>query len=311
MEFQMDGWKELLKTDPIPQLLEIEDPGLRNRIERDLLGIDHGPEKPLVEDSEYKTLVRRLKPDGSWRDSGRKKNEANWTFITSLRSMLCLLDLGSNFEDEVFDAGARYFIGTQTPDGDYRGAYGDDIPSPNYTGMVADVLFRGGEQYHESAYIALDWLIKIRRHDGGWAIPVLRSKSVKDPFSHCVTGMALRAFPSDPKRKYAEEALKAGKLLAESIFKPDNYPDRRQPEYWGKLSYPFWFTDALSALDVLGKLGFGLSDGRLQRAFDWVLKQQDKNGFWKSDFRKTCLEPDPWLTYSALKVIKFFADKEK
>jgi len=305
----MKSWKELIKADPIPKLLETEDTGLRNRICRDILETESEVEEPVVDDSEYKTLVRRQKPDGSWRESGRKKNEPHWTFITTLRTLYCLLDLGADGENEVFDAGAKYLIGTQTSDGDYRGAYGEDIPAPDYTGMAADVLFRGGKAYHESANTALDWLIGIRRKDGGWAIPVLRSNSPKDPFSHQVTGMALRAFPSDPQNRYAKEAKKAGKLLANNIFKPDNYPDRRQPEYWGKLCYPFWFTDALSALDVLGKLGYGLDEGRMQRAFDWVLKQQDREGFWRSDFRRTDMEADPWLTYAAIRVIKFFAEK--
>lgn len=307
----MSSWKELLKADPIPQMFEMKDDGLKNRIERDILGTVTGPEKPVSNDSHYKTLIRRQKPDGSWRESGRKKNEANWTFITTLRSLYYLLDLGADYKDETFDGGARFLIGTQTPAGDYRGAYGEDIPSPNYTGMVADVLFRGGEPYYESAIAGLEWLVDIRQNDGGWAIPGLRSDSKKDPSSHVVTGMALRAFPSDPENRYSKEARKAGKLLAKRIFKADNYPDRRQPEYWGKLSYPFWFTDALSVLDVLGKLGFGLDEGRMQRAFDWVLKQQDPEGFWKTDFRRNKMEPDPWLTYAALCVIKFFAEKDE
>lgn len=307
----MSNWKEILKADPIPELLDIDDDGLENRVKRDILEEDLGPEETITSDSHYKTLVRRQKPDGSWRESGRKKNETNWTFITTLRSLYCLLDLGANSEDEVFDDGAKFIMGTQTPDGDFRGAYGDDIPSPNYTGMVVDILFRGGEAYYDNAVAGLDWLIEVRRKDGGWAIPKLRSNSVSDPASHVVTGMALRAFPSDPESRYESEARKAGEILAKRIFKPDKYPDRRQPEYWGKLSYPFWFTDALSALDVLGKLGFGLEEGRMKRAFDWVINQQDDQGFWRSDFRRRNVEKDPWLTYAALRVIKFFAEKNE
>jgi len=304
------SWMDYLKSDPIPEILGSGDLGLINRINRDILDIPAGPEIPMTDDSQYKTLIRRQKPDGSWRESGRKKNERNWTFITTLRSLNILYDLGCRGSDEVFENGAKYLIGTQTAQGDFRGAYGEDIPSPDYTGMVIDILFRSGNEFLDSAYSGMKWLIENRRSDGGWAIPILRSNSKKDPSSHMVTGMALRAFPSDPKKIYSTEATKAGELLAKRIFKADKYPDRRQPEYWGKLSYPYRFTDALSALDVLGKLGFDISTGRMKRAFDWLIKQQDANGFWQTDFQKKRMEPDLWLTYTALRVIKFFAEKE-
>jgi len=298
-------WIALLKANPIPRLLKEHDIGLTNRIQRDLL--DNPSEsiaEPVIEDTTYKTLVRRQKPDGSWRESGRKKSEESWTFITTLRSLYKLIDLGGGQGVEVFDRGVKYILGTQTCDGDFRGAYGPDIPSPNYTGMVAEVLFRGGTEYYEPAMAAIKWLVDIRRNDGGWAIPILRSRAKKDPSSHVVTGMALRGFINEPEKRYWKEAEKAGELLSRCIFKADKYPDRRGVEYWGKLSYPFWFTDVLSTLDVLSGLGFDLSTGRMQRAFDWLLGQQDSDGYWHSDFRKNRKEPDPWLTFAALRTIK-------
>lgn len=301
----MCDWVAVLKVDPIPSLLEFNDLGLHNRVLRDILSSDEDyPDEPVVEDSAYKTLVRRQKPDGSWRESGRKKNEEVWTFITTLRSLYKLLDLGSEMGDEVFARGAHFLLSKQTPDGDFRGAYGADIPAPDYTGMALDVLLRG--KFDDDAPIdkAFEWLISVRRTGGGWAIPILRSHSKKDPSSHNVTGMVLRGFASDPKKRFKKEAEKAGIMLSNSIFKPDTYPDRRSVEYWGKLSYPYWFTDALSALDVLDRMGFDLSTGRMKRAYDWILKQQRDDGFWSSDFHKRNKQPDPWLTYAVLKTIK-------
>jgi len=307
----MSDWTAILKTNPIPKLLEIGELGLTNRIQRDLLDKKTGLAKePVVDDSEYKTLVRRQKPDGSWREAGRKKNELNWTFITTLRSLYRLIDLGSRSGDEVFDRGAAFILGTQTEIGDFRGAYGPDIPSPDYTGMTVEVLFHGKCNCNKALIRALEWLVEARRNDGGWAIPGLRSQSKKDPSSHNVTGMALRGFAAEPNGQFSDEAKKAGELLANRIFEPDKYPHRRGVEYWGKLSYPFWFTDALSALDVLSRLSFDLSTGKMQRAFDWLIKQQDKDGFWHSDFRKNRMSADPWLTYAALRTIKAIINNE-
>jgi len=305
----MGDWISQLKHDPIDDLLSEEDIALKYRVERDILKKKQGsPEEPLTDDTLYRALVRKQKPDGSWRESGRKKSEDNWTFIATLRSMLNLLDRGSGNGDEVFDQGALYLLGTQSEEGDFRGAYGADIPGPGYTGMVLDVLYRGGVDEPEQIQKAVDWLLDIRRTDGGWAIPTLRTKSKSDPSSHCVTGMALRGFASAPDEGIRKEVQKAGDLLANRIFKPDKYPDRRGVEYWGKLSYPFWFTDALSALDVLSRLGFDLSAGRIKRAYKWLIKQQNNNGYWESNFHRSNKEPDPWLTYAALKILQSFSE---
>jgi len=304
----MSEWTSVLKVNPIPQLLESNEPGLINRVQRDLLSsAEDCPEEPVYEDITYKSVVRRQKPDGSWRESGSKKNEEVWTFITTLRSLYLLLDLGADINDEYFFHGVQFLIGTQTKDGDFRGAYGSDIPAPDYTGMTLDVLFRAGFDEDTVIERAYDWLLSVRRAKGGWAIPVLRSNSKKDPSSYNVTGMALRGFASDPKRRFREEALLAAEFLADSIFKPDEYPDRRCVEYWGKLAYPFWFTEALSALDVLARLDLDLSFGRMSRAYDWLLRQQGQNGWWCSEIVKRERIPDPWLTYAALRTIKSLA----
>jgi len=304
-EIEQNGdWLSVFKHNPIEKLLSEKDEALEHRVRCDLLGEKKDKPSPLEDDSVYKDLVRRQKPDGSWRESGRFKNDQMWTFITTVRNLYRLLDRNSDFSDESFERGVKYLITTQTDDGDFRGGYGPDIQGPDYTGMVCELLYRGN--YPEKGLIdkAMSWLIDIRRNDCGWAIPDLRSNSKKDPSSHCVTGMALRAFAAAPDDAYANEAKQAGQLLARRIFTPDKYPDRRGVEYWGKLSYPFWFTDALSALDVLSLLGFDLSEGRMERAFNWLIKQQGENGYWSSDFRRTEKEPDSWLTYAMLKTTK-------
>jgi len=304
----MTDWTSVLKANPIPQLLEHDELGLVNRVSRDLLdSAKGGLEEPVCEDITYKTLARKQKPDGSWRESGSKKNEEVWTFIASLRSLYQLLDLGADMSDEFFAHGAHFIAGTQTADGDFRGAYGANIPAPDYTGMVLDVLLRGGFDDETVIDRAFAWLLDVRRAKGGWAIPVLRSKSKKDPSSHNVTGMVLRGFAGDTQKRHKEEADKAAAFLADSIFKPDAYPDRRSIEYWGKIAYPFWFTDALSATDVLTRLGYGLSFGRVSRAYEWLLRQQGDDGFWSCSLNRRDRTPDPWLTYAALRTIKSLA----
>jgi hypothetical protein len=67
-------------------------------------------------------------------------------------------------------------------------------------------------------------------------------------------------------------------MLAGRLCKPDVYVDRRAPEYWERVSFPFWFTDIVSALDSLSMVGFGVNDARIQAALEWLYKKQNPEG---------------------------------
>ena len=45
-------------------------------------------------------------------------------------------------------------------------------------------------------------------------------------------------------------------------------------------SYPFWFTDLLSAQDSLSRFGFNSADGRIQQALDCFVAHQEDEGLW-------------------------------
>jgi hypothetical protein len=95
------------------------------------------------------------------------------------------------------------------------------------------------------------------------------------------TGPALRAFAAHASFKHSNEAAKAGKLLATSLFKKDNYPDRAAAEYWLRFTFPFWFTDLISAMDTISLLDLPEHEPSVNRAIDWFISQQKQNGTWE------------------------------
>ena len=72
----------------------------------------------------------------------------------------------------------------------------------------------------------------------------------------------------------------SGELLTSRIFKADNYTDRKAPDYWTRITFPFWFTDILSTLDSLSRLGFNPSHPNIREWIDWFVNQQQKDSSW-------------------------------
>jgi hypothetical protein len=106
----------------------------------------------------------------------------------------------------------------------------------------------------------------------------------------------------------SNEAHAAGEFLASRLFAADTSPDRRAPSYWTTFSYPFWFTDLLSALDSLSLLGFTRDDERISKALDWFVARQENNGRWELSLLRMTREQDrdAWISLAICRVLKRF-----
>jgi len=96
--------------------------------------------------------------------------------------------------------------------------------------------------------------------------------------------MALRAFAVHPGYRSDPGALEAAGWLKGRFFKPDHYYDRQAPEYWLKFQYPFWWTNLLTALDSLGRLGFAAEDMEIERGLSWFIENQETDGLWPTGY---------------------------
>lgn len=187
---------------------------------------------------------------------------------------------------------AEVMLGSQAPDGDLRGIYGAQY-SPNYTAGTLELLIKAGYAGDARVERSFAWLLEIRQQDGGWAVP-LRTRGMNlqrlggptvrpdpsRPFSHLITGIVLRAFAAHPRGRRSSAARRAAGLLAGRLFEADVYPDRSDPEYWTAFSFPFWFTDLISALDSLSRVGWPADDGNVRRAMQWLASRQRPDGLF-------------------------------
>jgi hypothetical protein len=285
----------LLTCDPVPWLLSANDTAVTTLVRRDLLG-ETVDLRTLWSLREPQRLVGRQQANGSWRYPVRKPPPQNYDLYQTLVTLGELVGkYGFDRRHPAVERAAKYIFCCQTTAGDFRGIYGNQ-PAHTYTPALMEVLIDAGYTDTPQIERAFQWLLATRQDDGGWAIPARTRdlKLVKDwnaitaapeieadrtkPFSHMVTGMVLRAFAAHPRYRRTAEAMHAAGLLKSRLFKADKYSDRKGQASWTKFTYPFQFTDLLTALDAFSKLGLPPSDPDVARAIGWFKDQQCPDG---------------------------------
>jgi hypothetical protein len=292
------NWQRFLKYNPLPQFDNATDKALQFQVLRDLEGKSSGPAKLLWELPPVLKILKKQQDDGSWKYPKKKDDPREISGHSQLETFRQLGILVEKYlltkKHPVIQKAADFLFSCQTDEGDFRGIYLDQY-SPNYTAAYLEILIKAGFEKEQPIKRGLQWLHSLRQDDGGWAVPLrtehLRWGEVKalnqpvqphreKPSSHMVTGVVLRAFAAHPDYHRNPDILQAGELLASRIFKADNYTDRKAPDYWTRITFPFWFTDLLSTLDSLSKLGFSASQPNIREGIDWFANQQKEDGSW-------------------------------
>lgn len=323
-------WRRALPVDPLPALLSATDEAIRYFARRDLGGEDVGPVRRLWALPEPRRLLRRQGPAGSWKYPGRGtrriRSEEDYDQLETYRSLGILVEkYGMTRDDPGIAEAAEFLFGCQTAEGDIRGIYGNQY-TPNYTAGILELLVKAGYAGDPRVRAGFRWLLANRQDDGGWAIPLrtlggtyarwIRSGRTAEPdrtrpSSHLVTGVVLRAFAGHPRYRGTRDARVAADLLASSLFRRDRYPDRADPSYWTRVSFPFWFTDLVSALDSLSRTGPGRGDPRIRRALAWIAGHQRRDAsFGFTLLRARDRDTVHWVSLATCRVLRRFADAD-
>jgi hypothetical protein len=319
----MNKWINSLFIDPIPFLEQCPNPALLYQVQRDLLEKDPGPVEKLWELPAAKILLNRQKPDGSWaypKKFSDLRDRKGYDLLETYETLAVLVEKYCFNKDHGAIKKARDYIYTsQTSKGDFRGIYGNQY-STTYTAGFTELLIKAGYGSDNEIAKVFRWFLKSRQNDGGWAVP-LRTHKVKykevvqgetletdpvKPSSHLATGMVLRAFAASDKHSRDPVAFEAGRFLASRLLKKDSYVDRRTEDYWFHTSFPFRFTDIVSALDSLYKLGFPADDPGVAQSIRAITKKQDRNGFFSFHYLKDKEEVKYWVTFATCRVLKYF-----
>lgn len=282
---------------------------------RELLGWPSEDASRLWDLPQARRIVARQRENGAWRYPGgsrRLRSQDDYDQIETFRQLAILVEkYAFSREHPSIDKGARFLFSCQTDEGDFRGIYGNQYAT-TYVGAIIEILVKAGYGRDPRIARGFRWLLSMRQRDGGWAIP-LRTvgvpfsefldaarhpapirPDVSKPSSHLVTGMVLRAFAAHDARRRASAAKGAGDLLASRLYSKDAYGDRGAVRYWERVSFPFWFTDVISALDSLSRLGFRDDDPRIRAALDRLSGLQRPDGTFALKLVRGADKDLPW-----------------
>jgi len=288
-----------LRVDPTPMLVSSSNAAIAFFAKRDLLGVATGPASALWDVPEARRIVARQNADGSWRYPGGRsyiRSRQNYDQLETFRKVGILVEeFGMTREHPAIERAAEFLFSFQTDEGDFRGIYGNQYAT-TYVGAITELLVKAGYAKDRRTAHAFRWLLSMRQNDGGWAIPLrtvgvpfsefLDSRRHPDPIkpdpsepsSHLVTGMVLRAFAADQRRVRSSQAQRAAELLATRLYMKDHYGDRGDASYWERVSFPFWFTDIVSALDTLSRLRLSAEHPHVRAAIERLAKVQRRDG---------------------------------
>ncbi len=320
----MDNWNSLFTYDPIDALVSSGNKAVSFFAAKFLLDNENDNPQSLWLLPEARHIISRQQKEGSWKYPGgntKIRTQENYDQIETYRNLGYLVEsFGFDNRHPVISKAANFLFHFQKEEGDIRGILGNQY-TPYYTAAIIELLIKSGYMKDERVENAFKWLNSIRQNDGGWAIPfrtlkknlnaiAAETKTLQpnktQPFSHLVTGVVLRAYAAHDEYRNAIEAKIAGKLLLSNFFKKDNYPDRASPDFWLKFTFPFWFTDLISALDSLSMMGFKKNEPQIETAIQWLLSQQQENGIWKLKTLKNKhdYQTDLWLSLAICRIIK-------
>jgi hypothetical protein len=319
----MSDWTARLKRDVVGPLVASSDPAISYLARRDLLG-----ERLLETDAlwnlpECKRVVARQRADGAWRYPGgnqKIRSQTNYDQLETYRQLgILIYRYELNRQHPAIERAAHFLLSFQTHAGDFRGIYGSQF-TPNYSAAITELLVKAGYEASPQVGRSMRWLLSVRQDDGGWALPLrtrgrnldvtmMRREPLEadraKPSSHLITGIVLRAFAAHDRWRESDEARAAGELLKMRFLRPDRYPDHRPASHWLTFSYPFWWTDLVSALDSLLRLHFNSGDPDVRGGLEWFIDHQGPHGMWQEGRnRPKGPHADQWVALAVCRILR-------
>jgi hypothetical protein len=313
-----------LKADPIPWLLEQDNPSVRHFALADLLDRSQddaeviASRKAIVTSEPVRGILDAQYPEGYWVKPGRGYSPK---YRATIWQVMLLADLGVP-PSQAIDRACRFVL-----ENSYLHEQGLFSATKAGTGTVnclngnlLRALIRLGYSSHPAVQKVSQSLAERIARDGFVCRANTTSAGDRTTWLPCAWGAvkALHAFALVPAEKHSSAMSKTVArgvdLLLSRDLSVSDYPSRsgRVSPLWFKLGFPLGYhSDVLEAVDVLAQFGFG-GDQRLRAVIDLILSKQDGAGRWPLEhtLERTWTkfgqrgEPSKWVTLRALRMLK-------
>ena len=350
------SWMDFLKTSPVEWLLEVKDSPVRYQTLLDIVGVDPTDleiqrlKLELKRNSFVKKILNEQRAEGFWESTS---NIYAPCYTASVWFLSILADFGLTLKDSPIKKAVNHVLKFQTEDGFFVADLNDPSwVSPGFNGLLLRSLIKFNvsedENIKNAVWRGFNWLLKVQRYDGGWCDWSLkenknynaefeeahREETLVKPSKMLETVNTLNALIEIPEFAKRPSIKRSGEFILNHIFlEPENMPHTE--DYWIQshaleLTHPQFFYDYLKVANILTRLGYTLSDERLKKIIEDILRIQNDDGSWTLqrslyvenppftiDHNKKNLEfhietvnlPSQWITLKVLRVLKNLSGK--
>ena len=335
------SWKNQLRSDSLPWLLESDNPGVRYLAMRDLLDITpddkklKSARKLAHKEGPIAHVLSKMNEEGYWQRAGTGYGPK---YKSTVWALILLAQLGASVkEDKRIKLACKYYLDQSLSPGGQISAMTNNSPSGTVDCLQGNMLWSLMMLGYKDKRMdkAFEWMARtvtgegvapmkekhaeVRYYAGKYGPDFACGANNKLP---CAWGgvkvlLALSQIPAEKRSVLIERAIRHG---VDFFFSVDpstaEYPNgwaAKPSGNWWKFGFPvFYVTDILQIAEALVALGYG-NDKRMQNTLELIRSKQDEAGRWQLEYNydgKTWMrfgkmkEPNEWVTLRALRVLK-------
>lgn len=312
----MENWQKRLKGNPIPWLLEENNPCVRYFALADLLQRPahdpavHSSRRAILDAPFVQAVCSEQCPNGAWPGTDYYLPKGCGTFWR----LTLLGDLGLSLANhcDLVRAACEFSFRHQAENGAFQRIRrqkarelklrGEPCTQARFVRALAQLGY--GEDPRTKRAIA--WLVHTQRDDGAW----LCERRNMEHGCLRATVDYLRAVELFPTMHKNPTTRRAAEWVADRLLQPSmgRYHVR---EAWNVFEFPYFNYSLIPTLHALLQTSLGADHPLIARALDYLLERQRDDGTWALDAAPRCPadlgrvgEPNKWLTLDALRVLR-------